>query len=316
MRIHVKNKNKWLFTLLISGIIFLSAPAVFAASSSTTIQANICRTSAFTAPVISEPSSGTVTEDPSVTVKGTAEPGMSVTILDNSSDVGTVPVASDGTFGASIPLTIGDNSLLARESDGCATEDSSSVLVRRTEVQQPNPPTSQPPSNQTSGSTSPPRQALNRFANGFLQGSGLPTSNESAPQGNEAGIQKPTISNSQAIIQGGGGRVWLTGKAQPGSLVIVYVNGVEVARVVAAEDGTYSVLITLKPGGNTVQVRSELKGRSMWSDIWHVRYQTQSAPSHAVYWGYYIIFLLVLIFIFLLLLWYVHRRHKREERNQ
>jgi len=68
--------------------------------------------------------------------------------------------------------------------------------------------------------------------------------------------QREVVTNPKAGETVKSGRMWVKGKAQPLSIVAVYVNTIIAAQIVADEAGSYSVLVDVKPGENTVHVKA------------------------------------------------------------
>lgn len=297
----------------------LLLPPLSARAVSSTIQADICSNN-FIAPVITSPADGTQTEEVAVIVSGTGEPSMTVSIRDNSTPVAATLVAGDGTFSVQVPLAVGDNALVAREQDDCENiRDSLTVNVER--LQKPAPP-------DTGGGTTPVPslpQTPGVPGNGKRQAGGAGELPASGPvsdsplnrttipdnrEGSARDSRHPIITSVSPGQVFNSQTVWLGGKAAPGSVVVIYLNGKEVARVRAAIDGTFGARITLQKGTNTVQVSSELNGASAWSDEMQVQYK----PIHDGvfdWWWLWIVILLAIIAI--MLIWLVHRRRRQRK---
>jgi hypothetical protein len=296
-------RNRWLCAFLVVGsfVGVAASPAL----ATTTIQASIC--SPFTGPSISEPASGAATEASSAIVKGMGEPAMAVSILDNGTSVGTTTSMPDGS------LTVGTNTLVARQTDGCSTQDSAAVTVTRTAVPPP-PSQPSPPPVSPAPPSSPPRQSggaappiLNIFTPPASRG------NDAVPP--TSGYPKPTITQPNMNERFTSHYVWVAGRAQPKSFVTVYVNGVEVARVVASDDGTYGVMVELQRGENTLYVRSSLDGKSAVSDTVKVQFVQPEAHASPHLWWWLWLLALLLLLLLLLLYWHIYRRRRREERT-
>lgn len=261
--------------------LLLNNPFNFA-SASTTIQANICRTS-YTAPIITEPAQAVETKDPSIVVKGTGEPDMTIMIVDNGTNVGSATVGGDGSFALQVPLIVGDNTLIARETDGCTTHDSGAVNIHRTAI---------PPFEQPSGSTQSARDAtLPKSGSNFSLGDGESALSPSLPSGTpQTGEQSGSTSGAIILQPHDGaqfseGQIWVRGTASPGGVVTIFLNGREVARVVAGEDGSFAVMITLKPGDNTIQAVVENEGQSIASREIRVRFNQGASTANSVEWS-------------------------------
>jgi hypothetical protein len=233
------------------------------ASAITHIQASIC--GAYQPPTITTPSSGTTTNDPTAIISGNGEPAMSTTIVEGTTDLGTTLVAPDTTYALEVPLTAGDNAIFAREVDGCGTiKDSATILIHYQVVSQ---------GTQASG-------PLGSIAQDKGQ---LPVSLPSPPT--VSSVEQPTTGQAYAggvyttaptitlPVSGStfnNSHIWVRGKAQPGSIVTVYLDGNNVAAVEASASGDYGVLVSLQPGRNTIQVSAEKEGAAMTSPALYV----------------------------------------------
>ncbi|MFC4619375.1 S8 family serine peptidase [Camelliibacillus cellulosilyticus] len=81
-------------------------------------------------PVITSPKNDLITNDSTLTVKGDADKGTEVNIMDNGDKVATVKATDDGKFSATITLKDGENALTATaSSDAGETEPSDPVIV-------------------------------------------------------------------------------------------------------------------------------------------------------------------------------------------
>jgi hypothetical protein len=111
--------------------------------------------------------------------------------------------------------------------------------------------------------------------------------------------------------------LWVMGKSAPGSTVVIYVNGKEVARVVAAENGVFAVMVPLQPGKNTVQARAELGGETTWSDTVTIYYVERSAQLTVDdTWKRQAAFLSVALF-FVIVGWLFYRHYEwRKEKKR
>jgi hypothetical protein len=304
MRLRIKNRTWCLVLLAVCSTVWFTASTTFA---TTTIQANICQAS-FTGPAITDPQSDTQTSDSSIIVKGTGEPNMGVTILENGVSVGTATILPDGTYALEVPLAVGDNILVAREATSCTTIDSTTITVHR-----PTPP--QPPKPSPSSPSSPAKPpASHNPSVGILPiGNGSTPSAPAQPASPGSEFFTPTITYPTKNQQFTTAHTWVTGRAQPGSLVVIYVNGAEAARVIASDSGTYGAMVSLTSGKNMIYVRSELNGKSMTSNVVSVEFNPQTPIVRIDHsWCLYLILLLLLLLLFLYLLWRAHRRHQKE----
>jgi hypothetical protein len=247
----------------------LSVPSI-ALADSTTIETRIC--ASFTEPTITAPSSGIETDNASITVTGVGEPGMAVSILRNGVTVGTTTVVVDGSYGIEIGLTAGDNTLVAREVNECSTvEDSSPVSVHRTVVETPQEPT--PSENGEESTTETPTASTDDAALETVYPALPVLQIPIVPTVDTPGFLKPTITTppSGAILNTT--QVWVGGRAQPGSVVTIYLNDRSVAYAIVTEKGVYGALVSLSPGKNTIQVRSTLGNNVATSDSMEVTFE-------------------------------------------
>ena len=125
--------------------------------------------------------------------------------------------------------------------------------------------------------------------------------------------EKPLITNVTQNKQVDAGNLWVEGKATPGSIVIIYINGVEVARLVAAEDGTFGVMVALQPGKNTLQVESELNGirsKSDSVDVYYTEHVARVIVSHTRDWW---LIGLSTATLLLVVTWGLYRQARRKE---
>lgn len=248
-----------------AGLVFLSPAAAIDA----TIQTRIC--DQFVGPDITSPVSGMETGDASLVVSGLGEPGLVVNVDDNGVTIGIATVASDGSFVLQIPLADGNNELVAHEANECdTTKQSQIVTVSKTTNDQIQPPSSaqQLPSVQPSiPELSPGNQPDQVGAPMMSTVSSL-------------GFQKPTITYPHQDARFIDSKVWVTGGAHAGSLVSVYVNGINTGNIITSNKGVYGQQVSLVSGGNTIQVKSLLADRSSISDKIHVVY-VQQEPAAA-----------------------------------
>lgn len=231
-----------------------------------TIQSSIC--GQFTAPAITSPPPGSQTNDTSIIVQGTGEPLMTVVILRDGQSVGTTLIAPDGSYALEVPLLVGANSLLAHEADPCGTvKDSAPIVVERHSTE--TPPEDEP--NVSVPVASPTFPGLDQ--------TDRPLQRPIMITPPTPGYQKPTITYPTNRSTTHSSRVWVKGTAQAGSVVIVYVNGVSVARTVTSDEGNYGVMVTLQEGENDLQVKSRLGDASAVSDAMLVTYVKQETAS-------------------------------------
>jgi len=262
----------------------------------TNIQTEIC--TQFVGPTITAPPSGTQTDASSIIVKGMGETGMTLTITRNDANVGATIVAPDGSYALNVPLMNGDNVLVSQEVNGCNTlKESAAVTVYRTIVQQ----SSTPEENSSAAQT-------NAQSATTLRSGGPSLGNPVTSLPNTPGYQRPTITHPTQGEMFYVSHLWVTGKAQPGSIVTIYVSNVSVARTIASEDGTYGATVGLRPGANTVQVRARLGDRVATSDLIDVTYvqQTKETPTSDLVMPKFVLALVISLGLTIILAWRIH----------
>lgn len=227
----------------------------------TTVQSKVCGD--FAAPAIVSPSDGTQTKDAQIMVEGTGEPGESVVVLRNGTSQGSGMVASDGSFGFTVPLVRGGNVLVARETNECGTtKDSPAVNVT---ADLPLPPT---PTPETPVPSKPGEPNEMPMAVPNQESIGKPiTPKPAAP-----GFEKPEINASNKNLTVYIDTLLIEGTAQPGSLLTVYVNGKSQAQLFSSKEGTFRLRVVLKEGSNTIKVRSTLGSKTADSEEVTVTY--------------------------------------------
>lgn len=242
-----------------AGLAFLSPAAAIDA----TIQTRIC--DQFVGPDIASPVSGMETGDTSLVISGSGEPGLAVSIDDNGANVAVATVAPDGSFALQVPLVDGSNVLVAREINECDTiKQSQAVMVSKTVANQTPPSEPQQPlSVQSSISELSPENLPDQVGVSIMA---TVTS---------LGFQKPTITYPYQDGRFIDPRVWVTGRAHAGSVVSIYVNGINAGNVIASDKGVYGQQVGLVSRGNTIQVKSLLADRSSVSDKINVAYVKQ-----------------------------------------
>ncbi|HEX6416459.1 MAG TPA: hypothetical protein VFZ62_02940, partial [Candidatus Saccharimonadales bacterium] len=216
----------------------------------TDIEAKICTD--FQAPVILQPAGNVETDDASVHVSGIAEPTMSVSIIRNNVNVGATTAAGDGTYGMNVPLLAGDNVFSAVTENDCNTvKRSTNVVVHRVvETPEPGEPDEDEPfvPDEIPGPIQLQLSTLSPLNSSMIQ------------EPDSSGYQKPIIILPKTGEKIASGSVWVSGRAQPRSIVTLYLNGKSVAYVIVSEKGTFGILAALQPGTNTLQVRSQIEG--------------------------------------------------------
>jgi hypothetical protein len=257
---HLKNSG-----LLVLASLAASIGTSTASFAVTTVQSQVCED--FAEPAIVSPSDGTQTTDDTVMIEGVGAPGKTVVMTRGSSTVGTSTVASDGSFGFTVPLEQGDNTFIARESNECGTEKDSSPVTVYADL--PVPPVTEPAGgngeSSGNGSSQPVASAPSEPSEGAI-GERFP------PRPNTPGFEKPKVTSPRDGTTVYLDTLLVKGSAAPGSLVTIYVNGVSQAQVVSSQQGTFQVRVVLEEGVNTIKIRSVLGGKTATSDGIKVTY--------------------------------------------
>ncbi len=85
-----------------------------------------------TKPVITEPANGSTVNTPSVTIRGTAGPNATVSIMDNGVPIGTTPAATDGSFSFTASTLAPNMAHLITAVAGSTSSDPVSITVQTT----------------------------------------------------------------------------------------------------------------------------------------------------------------------------------------
>ncbi|HEU4913833.1 MAG TPA: hypothetical protein VFT16_00295 [Candidatus Saccharimonadales bacterium] len=259
---YAKNKRTRLVAIAVGiGLLFAPGP-VLAASG--TIQSQICEP--FGETQITAPANDSQTTESTVHITGTAEPGITVSILRNGSGVGATTASSDGTFGIEVPIVGGNNGLVARGTNSCGTNhDSAAILVFRIVPKDEPAPATQ---------ASPEVTGLPAETPDII-----PQPSGQAGEGQGFVIATPVITKPTPGTKTGSRRLWIKGSADPGSVVSIIVNGAVTAQVIVSEKGTFAALATLKEGANTIKVIASLSGQSAASEEISVIYSPNNPPQ-------------------------------------
>lgn len=239
--------------VVVTAIVGAASPAIAVATSE--IQSSICAD--FMAPTITSPASDGVTQDDSVIIAGQGEPSLPVTITDNDISVAVVSVSSSGEYSVSIPLSGGDNTIIAKEVNTCETAKESSAINIHRDIVEPAPSASGVTA-QDPGPTGIIPIALTQSPSGLLN---QPIPGNRNTEGFNAPVIKQPLSGAAFTTS----VVWVSGTAEPLSMVTIYINGMSVARLRVSSTGSFSVTVDLNTGSNSIQVEAEKDGKSAFS---------------------------------------------------
>jgi hypothetical protein len=246
-------KNKLYGAALVLLAVAIISPAV--ASAAVKIQTSICGD--FVAPTVISPLSGYSTQSSSVIVNGEADASLPVTIIKNGAPIAVTDVSSSGDYSISVPLSAGDNVFIAKETNGCGTvKESNPVTVQMIVPQQPE-----------DGTVIEPTVSPQGVAPVIVPSTPTAVLNQPAPtqQQNTQGFRVPIISQPVSGTTYTVNRIWVTGTAEPLSIVTIYTNGNSVARVQASLTGEFGAVVELKTGVTTIEVGSEKDGKTALS---------------------------------------------------
>lgn len=234
-------------------VFFLSPPA----GADTDISSTIC--SDFQAPLILQPTEGGETETASVNVSGTGEPGMTVTVKRNGTSIGGSTIAGDGSYAFNVPLVDGANKISIVSQNNCSTQKQSNEIIihKVTKVTPETPIKPSDPDKTPLQQETPGEEEVSEVVRRQLEGMS-PLEGMFVPTPDSSGFTKPTIIHPSDHDKIRGGKVWVAGRAQSGSIVTVYRNAKSIAYTIADQQGNYGVLVVLEIGENILQVRSEM----------------------------------------------------------
>ena len=117
---------------------WLAIGAATAQAADGRIQANVCP-AVLSAPTLSADVENS-TAAQAATLCGVADPGTTITLTRNGSEVGSVEVATDNAYGLTVGLEVGANQFVATAHDGCGHDASSQPLaITRQQVPPPTP---------------------------------------------------------------------------------------------------------------------------------------------------------------------------------
>jgi hypothetical protein len=240
--------------------------------------------------MLTAPANNTSTNEESVHIAGTGQAGMTVSIIKDGIGAGVTTVAPGGSFALEVPIDQGNNILSARIANDCNTiKESQDIRVHRNNG---NGNSNSENGNQASSQSG--TSAVNSKSEIVSQ----PTVNDLhtatppvAPVDNsqtitltptQAKAQEQIITQPKADQTVSSERLWVTGKTTPFSTVDVYINATIVARVIAAADGIYGVLVGIQSGGNTIQVQATSKDGTVTVRTINIKLDKSLKPGAAV----------------------------------
>jgi len=264
----------------------LLAPSFVSAE---TIQSKIC--TPFSGPTITAPADNTTTNDSAISVAGSGEAGLVVSVYDNGSGVGATTVASDGSYAIQVPLSVGGNQLTARITNDCNTiKESQDINVVRTVVGGgTNAPDTgaggqgDTPSDTGSTSSTPKTPVITD-----LNTTVPSTSQAMSPQVNvpltteQIKAQQQIITQPKANETVSSDRLLVAGTATPFSVVDIYINEHIVARVIAAANGSYRAIVDLQSGSNSIHVQATDSDGAVTTRTISIKLDKSVAPGTSV----------------------------------
>jgi hypothetical protein len=218
--------------------------------SGTIIQSVVCRPPnppAFTTPNSSTSSSTDI-------INGTTSPASSVAVSDNGQHIANVTSDSSGNFALEAPLVNGKNSFSAEASNSCDTVVPGVTPLIITRTLAILPPIA-PPSSPSPFFPSP---------SGPIE----PTAPIVSDKGRHLFLQLNVP--SRARLPSGYSTthvsVFISGRTLPYAQITITDNGHSIARLTAAADGSFGVLVPLELGRNRIVVQASL-GRQTTSQV-------------------------------------------------
>lgn len=226
-------------------------------ATTTTVQSNICDSKP-TAPVIVAPTNNTTTSQAQILVSGTAGANTSIVIDDNGQQVVSVTSDSSGAFGATTPLTDGQNQIVATASDLCGNSAYSNPI---TVIYTP-PLTLPTPPSQPIGTTSTAITTIE--SNGASRPTTIPITTQVARSGNLV-LSIPSPRRFATPYPS----VLLSGQTNIPATITVADNGQRLAEFSSLSDLSFRALVPLTMGHNsiTITASTSLQTASVTLDV-------------------------------------------------
>lgn len=227
---------------------------------------------------------------------------MTVTIIENGTSIGTATITTSHTYALQIPLAIGNNSVVAQETNGCGmAKTSATIAIQR-----------QAASILNHGTLNSVQQNLKQSVSlSFIQAAlSRPLNQPLAPMPNTPGYAQPIITQPSTGSTFGSQKIWVKSVAQSESVSTVYLNDHSVARINVPTGDEYGALVELKPGKNTIQVRSRKDTMAAISEIVYVNFTRPEATGSPTISTIRIIMISIVLVIFMgSLIWLLYGFH-------
>lgn len=250
-------------------LLTLLSPLLTPILAATIVQSNIC-TGLPTAPTIDQPADASQTTQAEAIVSGTAQPSISITVLDNGQPLASTTSDAAGDFSVSVLLTQAQNVLIARASDPCGnTTDSSPATITYT----PPPTPSSPPSQGTT-----PQQGTATGSSTSPSGVASPGSQQQVVAG--AGPLVLTIISPKHFTTSGRAFI-LQGTTNIPATVTVEVNDRQVAKLYTNTTvNSFQTLVPLSVGENTITIAATATQYTASARLHVTRVSSATAAAH------------------------------------
>lgn len=267
-----------------------------------TIGVQVCNTFVG-APTLTSPSSNATTQNSSVILSGVGTPSTLIYAFRNSTQVGYVTSAGDGSYSISVALVIGANSLHTAVLDECSEYvDSSSVTITRQAVPTIDN-TDSTDSDSDSGSTSDSDQSISGGQISSENGTELTV--EKGPR------YKPLIGFPNDGDKFNRRNILVSGVANPLTRVRIYLNGLVVAEVISDDLGQFSASVYLQDGENKLFVSTGSGKNIRKSSVITVYYQQDLFTIISTRWRWVWLMILLIILTLISLIFFLIRRRRR-----
>jgi len=235
-------------------LLIAASPATFA----TTIQSSICEP--VNVPVFTtQDSTTTATTE---IISGTTSSNIAVSVQRNTQHIATLTSDSSGTFSLQVSLAPGSNSFTATSTNNCGSASSQDpVTITRTLQQNqesPMTPIIASPSNEE-----PAEQEVTPTTQETTTKPDVITLRITAPSG-EIGTAANTLTTSDESV-------FLKGMSHPSAHIEISNNDIKVADLIAANDGSFGVLIPLSKGTNILTIQASFAGVSTTQILTYIR---------------------------------------------
>ncbi len=276
-------------------------------AANTTVGVQVCNTFVG-APTLTSPSSNATTQSSSVILSGVGTPSTLIYAFRNSTQVGYVTSAGDGSYSISVALVVGANSLHTAVLDECSEYvDSSSVTITRQAV----PPTDGDDNTADSGGDTSSSGDNGQSTSGgqISAGSGSKLTVEKGPS------YRPLIGFPNDSDKFNRRNILVSGVANPSTRVRIYLNGLVVAEVISDDLGQFSASVYLQDGENKLFVSTGSGKNLRKSSVITVYYQPDLFTIISMRWRWVWLMILLIILTLISLIFLLFRRRQKSNIN-